>query len=85
MSYQVVIPKPVQKQLDELPASVHGRVVKRIWGLKEEPRPRGCVKLRGYENEYRVRIGNYRLRYEIREQESIILLLHCKHRKDVYR
>jgi mRNA interferase RelE/StbE len=53
--------------------------------LIEEPRPQGCVKLRGYENEYRVRIGNYRLRYEIRERESVILLLHCKHRKDVYR
>ncbi len=85
MSYQVVVPKPVQKQLDELPDIVHDRVAKRIIELKEEPRPRGCVKLRGYENEYRIRIGNYRLRYEIREQESVILLLHCKHRKDVYR
>jgi mRNA interferase RelE/StbE len=62
MSYQVVIPKPVQKQLDELPDSVRGRLVKRILGLKEVPRPRGCVKLRGYENEYRIRIGDYRLR-----------------------
>ncbi len=85
MSYRVVVPKSVQKQLDELPDTVRDRVAKRIVKLKEEPRPRGYVKLRGYENEYRIRIGDYRLRYEIREQESVILLLHCKHRKDVYR
>jgi mRNA interferase RelE/StbE len=85
MSYQVIIPKPVQKQLDSLPDDVHDRAVKRIMALKENPRPRECVKLKGYENEYRIRIGNYRLRYEVRDQESIVLLLHCKHRKDVIR
>ena len=78
-------PKPVQKQLDSLPDDVRDRAVKRIVALKENPRPRGCVKLKGYENEYRIRIGDYRVRYEVRDQESIVLLLHCKHRKDVYR
>jgi mRNA interferase RelE/StbE len=84
MSYQVIVPKPVQKQLDGLPDSVRERVIRRIAGLKEDPRPHGCVKLKGYENEYRIRIGDYRVRYEVRDQESIVLLLHCKHRKDVY-
>jgi len=85
MSYQVIVPKPVQKQLDSLPDIVRKRVLKRIVALKETPRPLGCVKLKGYENEYRIRIGNYRVRYEVRDEESIVLLLHCKHRKDVYR
>ena len=85
MHYQVVIPKPVQKQLDDIPDDVRDRIVKRIMMLKEHPRPRGCIKLKGYENEYRIRIGNYRIRYEIRDRESIVLLLHCKHRKSVYR
>jgi len=85
MSYQVIVPKPVQKQLDSLPDIVRKRVLKRIVALKETPRPPGCVKLKGYENEYRIRIGNYRVRYEVRDEESIVLLLHCKHRKDVYR
>jgi len=85
MSYQVIAPKPVQKQLDSLPDIVRERVLKRIVALKENPRPPGCVKLKGYENEYRIRIGNYRVRYEVRDEESIVLLLHCKHRKDVYR
>ncbi len=85
MSYQVIVPKPVQKQLDSLPDIVRKRVLKRIVALKETPRPLGCVKLKGYENEYRIRIGNYRVRYEIRDEKSIVLLLHCNHRKDVYR
>jgi mRNA interferase RelE/StbE len=85
MSYQVIVPKPVQKQLDSLPDIVRERVLRRIVALKENPRPPGCVKLKGYENEYRIRIGNYRVRYEVRDEESIVLLLHCKHRKDVYR
>lgn len=85
MSYQVIIPKPVQKQLDSLPKHVCDRVLNQIVALKENPRPPGCVKLRGYRGEYRIRIGNYRLRYEVRDQESVVLLLHCAHRKDVYR
>ncbi|MCK4810733.1 MAG: type II toxin-antitoxin system RelE/ParE family toxin [Methanosarcinales archaeon] len=85
MSYRVVIPKPVQKQLDDLPDDVCDQIIKRIVVLKEHPRPRGCIKLKGYENEYRIRIGNYRIRYEVRDQEHIVILLHCKHRKRVYR
>jgi len=60
MSYQVVIPKPVQKQLDGLPDAVYDRIIKQIKMLEEHPRPRGCIKLKGYENEYRIRVGNYR-------------------------
>jgi mRNA interferase RelE/StbE len=85
MSYQVIIPKSVQKQLNGLPDRIFDRIVQRIMVLKENPRPHGCVKLKGYENEYRIRIGDYRVRYEVRDQESMVLLLHCKHRRDVYR
>jgi len=53
--------------------------------LAENPRPDGVVKLKGADNEYRIRIGDYRVRYEIGDEELIILLLQCKHRKDVYK
>ncbi len=46
---------------------------------------RRCVKLKGRENEYRIRIGDYRVRYEVHDDEATVLLLYCKHRKDVYR
>ena len=85
MSYTVIITKPVQKQLDSLPDDIRDRIIEKAVLLAEEPRPPGVVKLKGYENEYRIRIGEYRVRYEIRDQEFVVVLLHCKHRKDVYR
>ena len=85
MSYRVVIPKPARKQLDKLPASVRSRVLRRLASLREEPRPVGCVKLKGNDSEYRVRIGDYRVRYEVLDRESTVVLLHCGDRKDIYR
>jgi len=85
MSFAVVVPKPIQKQLDDLPASVLDRAIEKIQELKDRPRPAGCVKLKGHQNEYRIRIGAYRIRYEIDDQKSVVVLLHCGHRKDIYR
>jgi mRNA interferase RelE/StbE len=41
--------------------------------------------LKGYDNEYRIRIGDYRLVYEIQDEQLIVLLVQCKHRRDVYK
>jgi mRNA interferase RelE/StbE len=84
MTYTIITPKAVQKQLDALPDDVYNRISK-IQQLAEDPRPDGVVKMKGSDNEYRIRIGDYRVRYEIDDKELIILLLQCKHRKDVYR
>jgi mRNA interferase RelE/StbE len=43
------------------------------------------AKLKGYDNEYRIRIGDYRLVYEIQDEKLIVLILQCKHRRDVYK
>ncbi|WP_377474242.1 MAG: type II toxin-antitoxin system RelE/ParE family toxin [Microcoleus anatoxicus] len=85
MTYIIITPKAVQKQLDALPDDVCDRIAVKILQLAENPRPDGVVKLKGTDNEYRIRIGDYRVRYEIRDEELIILLLQCKHRKDVYK
>jgi mRNA interferase RelE/StbE len=85
MSYSVIIPKPVQKQLGKLPPEMHNRVLEKLTELEIEPRRSGVKKLKGYDNEYRVRVGDYRLRYEIDDESSTVALLHCQHRKDVYR
>ncbi|TVP62245.1 MAG: type II toxin-antitoxin system RelE/ParE family toxin [Nodularia sp. (in: Bacteria)] len=85
MTYQIIITKSIQKQLDNLPNNLKERVYEKICQLADEPRPNGVVKLKGYENEYRIRIGDYRLRYEIQDEELIILLIQCKHRRKVYK
>ncbi len=85
MTYQVVVPKPVQKQLDKLPEKEYQRIIEKILVLKENPRPPGCTKLTGHKNEYRIRIGSYRVRYEVDDDKLMVVLLHCLHRKDIYR
>lgn len=85
MTHTIITPKAVQKQLDALPDEVYDRIAAKIQLLAEDPRPDGVVKMKGSDNEYRIRVGDYRVRYEIDDKELIILLLQCKHRKDVYR
>ena len=85
MTYTVIIPRTVKKQLDALPNNINKRIAVKIKQLAQNPRPNGVVKLKGIDNEYRIRIGNYRVRYEIDDEKLIILLLQCKHRMYVYR
>ncbi|BDA66064.1 plasmid stabilization system protein like [Calothrix sp. PCC 7716] len=85
MSYTVVISKSVQKQIDDLPNDVKERVVEKIQNLASEPRPAGVVKLKGSDNEYRIRVGDYRVRYEVDDDSQLVQILQCKHRKEVYR
>ena len=67
MTYTVIIPKIVQKQIDALPGDIYERVIEKFQQLAEDPRPSGVVKLKGSDNEYRIRIGDYRVRYEIND------------------
>ncbi len=84
MSYQIIIPKPVQKQLNNLPHKMRSRLLDEIRLLEDNPRPDGVKKLKGYENTYRIRVGNYRLIYEIEDRKMIVLVLSSIHRKDAY-
>jgi len=84
MSYQIVIPKPAQKQLDNITKIERDRLILTLRSLADDPRPNGVKKLKGYDNTYRVRVGDYRIIYEIKDRELIVLLLSVSHRKDAY-
>ena len=84
MSYRIVIPKPAQKQLDNITKIERDRLILTLRSLANEPRPNGVKKLKGYDNTYRVRVGDYRIIYEIKDRELIVLLLSVSHRKDAY-
>ena len=60
-------------------------VLEKIQNLADEPRPDGVVKLKGSDNEYRIRVGDYRVRYEIDDGSQLVQFLQCKHRKDIYK
>jgi len=70
MSYQVVIPNPVQKQLDKIPQPKRERILAAIRLLKIDPRPDGVKKLKTFENTYRIRIGDHGLEQTINKPTS---------------
>ncbi len=85
MTYIIITTKSIQKDLSNLPNEIKEKINLKILLLSENPRPDGVTKLKSYENEYRVRVGDYRIRYEISDKDKTILLLQCKHRRDVYK
>jgi mRNA interferase RelE/StbE len=84
MNYRIIIPKLVQKQLNDFPQQQRKRLISAIRLLADEPRPSGVKKLKGYDKTYRIRVGDYRVIYKIEDQEKLILLLSSTHRKDAY-
>jgi len=73
-----------QKELAELPLREYERVKEAIYKLGRDPRPRGCRKLSGREG-WRIRAGDYRIVYEIDDEQQTVTVLHIGHRRDVYR
>lgn len=83
--YRVQILPSALKQLEKLPRAQRDRLRRRIRELGNEPRPRGSIKLEGEDDSYRIRVGEYRVIYAIRDDELIVLVLRVGHRRDVYR
>lgn len=83
-SFDLLIKPSAVKEIESLPKGDRQRVVTRIAALALEPRPPGCEKLSGQER-YRVRQGNYRILYEVRERELIVMVVKVGDRKVVYR
>jgi mRNA interferase RelE/StbE len=85
VSYRVEILPAARRQLERLPRNVLERVDRAILALADVPRPRGCQKLRGAEDTYRIRVGDYRILYEVHDDKLVVLVVHVGDRKDVYR
>jgi mRNA interferase RelE/StbE len=83
--YEVVFKPSVEKDLRPLPLSVIERVFTRIDALGNDPFPRQAVKLAGAEQLYRIRIGDYRIVYEVDTEIRQITIHYVRHRRDVYR
>ena len=84
MSYRIRIPKRVQKELDALPSTIYARVRERIHSLSDDPRPSGVKKLKATADNYRIRVGAYRIVYEVDDAKQEVLLITIADRKDVY-
>lgn len=84
MPYRVELRPRADKQLRALPRPVQLRIVAALDQLADEPRPQGVRKLSGAENLYRIRIGDYRVVYEIQDRLLLVLVVRIGHRRDIY-
>ncbi len=84
MSYRLSISRRVSKRMEKLPTGVYDRVDSAILALADDPRPPGCTRLRA-RDDWRIRVGDYRIVYGIDDDRRMIEILNVDHRRDVYR
>ena len=83
--YEVYIEKAAENDLKRLPTTTFHRIIPQIKSLAENPRPSSCRKLTGSKNDWRIRIGDYRVLYEIDEKARAVRIMRVRHRREVYR
>ena len=84
-AYSVTFKPSVEKDLRLLPASVVSRIMVRIEALASTPFLTSAIKLSAAENLYRVRVGDYRIIYEVDQKARLVTIHYIRHRRDVYR
>lgn len=84
MSYAVEILRSARKQLERIAAESQERILVAMEALAETPRPEGCTKLSG-RDAWRLRIGEYRVVYEIDDAGKRVVIVVVAHRRDAYR
>ena len=84
-TYRIEFVPRARKQFLKLPRAVQERLRPRIDAPAVDPRPAGVVKLKGAEDLYWVRAGDYRIVYQIRDDVLLVLITETRHRREVYR
>lgn len=85
MAYRVEFSKTARRQIERLPFGVRARIERKLQALADDPRPRGVVKMAGTDLGYRLRVGDYRVVYEIEDDILLVLVIGVAHRRDIYR
>ncbi|RFZ95212.1 type II toxin-antitoxin system RelE/ParE family toxin [Mucilaginibacter conchicola] len=82
-SYKITISKTAQKQLNKIQDNIAEKLIPAIYELADNPRPYGCKKLKG-RDAWRIRVGDYRIIYEIHDGILLIDIIALGHRRDIY-
>ena len=85
MDWQIEIDKNAQKSLKKIPDPYKSNIIETIDSLNNQPRPYKCKKLKSKSNLWRLRVGPYRIVYQIKDKKMFILIIRIGHRSDVYR
>ena len=84
MSYHVEFTAAAAREVKKLPRPARGRVLDAIENLGEDPRPHGAKKLVGERTAWRIRVGDYRVIYDVLDAELTVTIVRAAHRREVY-
>ena len=85
VDYAVEVKPSARKELEALPDSVLARVVHRLESLRRNPKPAGVKKLKGYKDQWRIRVGDWRVLYIVDDAARLVSITRIAHRREVYR
>lgn len=85
MSYKIEFSRKAERQFKDLTNQIQKRLKPKIDALAQNPRPRGVKKLEGEDELYRVRVGDYRVIYQVRDDVLIVLVVSLGDRKEIYK
>lgn len=85
MAYSILLRPAALHDLRKLPDGIRQRIEFALDGLAENPRPSGCKKLVGFEDEWRLRAGDYRVLYVINDSTRSVTIARIAHRREAYR
>ena len=85
MAYRVEFTPRAERDFKALDGSVRGRIKQRIDSLAENPHPAGIKKIEGEDELYRLRVGDYRILYQVKSKILLVLIVRIGHRREVYR
>ena len=83
-NYAVEVKPSARKELEALPDNVLSRVVRKLEVLADTPRSAGCKKLKGHKDQWRVRVGDWRVVYIIDDTAKVVSVTRIAHRREVY-
>ena len=85
MAYRIEVTSAARRALKKLEPDTTRRIVDAIDSLAKDPRPSGSKKLRGTDDLYRIRVGNYRVIYQVHDEALLVIIVDLGPRRDVYR
>ncbi|MGA7462253.1 MAG: type II toxin-antitoxin system RelE family toxin [Terracidiphilus sp.] len=85
VEYAVEVKPSARKELESLPDNMLARVVQRLESLRRNPKPAGVKKLKGYKDQWRIRVGDWRVLYIIDDEARLVSITRIAHRREVYR
>ncbi|GAA1231965.1 mRNA interferase RelE/StbE [Microbacterium phyllosphaerae] len=72
------------REIRKLEPQIRRRILSGVTDLERDPRPHGCRKLAGYDNAWRIRVGDYRVLYEVLDEQVLVTVVRVAHRRTVY-